>query len=213
MGLMRDLLETPVDSIDAPIPIPKGEWVFQIEDTGFTAEKKDQPGVVWFSLKPVEPTDEVDPAEAEEYMQDVEDRANQFHRLKVRNKDDFHRVRTFLQDIGAPTNDRNIKQALKEAAGLYVIASVGHEPNEENPDRPWVNLKGFQGVQVTEESEEPTKEEAKPSEAAKVIAKASKAETKRKASATKVDEEPADEDQMDAEPADLSKDMDDELPF
>lgn len=141
-----------ISDTPAPVTIPTGKWLFEIEDCGVS--RKTTGTKAWFNLTPVEPADTgdedttPDAAEVEQYAGDdgLEERVV-YHGYP---EDRAYECTKFMKAIGVDTESLDWRQ-LDELAGIRFYAVVSHDPNDKDPQRPWVRLRGFEPGPETEE--------------------------------------------------------------
>lgn len=52
-------------------------------------------------------------------------------------------LKVFLEAAGVSTDGRSILEAVAEVAGNMLTVNIVHNPNKNNPARPYANIKGF----------------------------------------------------------------------
>lgn len=128
-----------VGDTPAPATIPTGKWLFEIDDCGVS--RKTTGTKAWFNLTPVEPVDDVDAEEAAEY--EGEDGLSEQTVFHSYSEDRAYECVKFLDAIGVETKELDWRK-LNELAGVKFVAVVSHDPNDKDPQRPWVRLRAFE---------------------------------------------------------------------
>ena len=143
----EDIFNASMGDIHEPHIFPQGTWALKIT-SGKLVKGTIQGGPLGqanFSLIPVEPKDDVAPAELEAVGDWRELRG--FHRIPLFNRADKWNVVTFLKKLGieyAPADTLGAKVA--EAKGYVFNAYVEHGVNKKDPERPFVNFKNVQAA-------------------------------------------------------------------
>lgn len=139
---LNELLTMGIEDAPPPKTLPAGLWQFDIDDVSLFAANKDKPGGLLFRLVPTVPGEDVDPEAADEYLES-KDKPVEFHRVPLKSTDDVFKLGKLLAAIGADTAGKSVKDAAMETVGNSISAIASYSPNKENPDQPWLRLKGW----------------------------------------------------------------------
>ena len=140
-----------LDDIQPPATIPTGKWVFEIDDCGISNKGGNRKA--WFNLTPVETVDtndpdlQVDPEDFETYSAEGLEDQTVFLSYDLDDRARRYEFKQTMLAIGAPGNLEISNKGLKELAGIKFAAVVSHDPNDKQPDRPWVRLRSFAQVE------------------------------------------------------------------
>ncbi len=139
----QELLDTPVNDIEAPKLPPDGSWRLNIATTIIREPKdKNSPGAVLLGFHLGSPLEDVDADELEAFG-DYEEFAMLWNRFRLRDEKDQYYLDKFITTAGGEREGRSLEEALKGLQGYEVIAQVEHQPNANDPDLPWVRLTDF----------------------------------------------------------------------
>ena len=141
----EDIFNTSMGDIHEPHIFPQGTWTLKITNGKLTKGTiaGGPSSQANFSLIPVEPKDDVAPAELEAVGDWRELRG--FHRIPVFTKADRWNIVTFLKKLGIEFGDSDkLGAKVAEAKGYMFNAYVEHGVNKKDPERPFVNFKNIQ---------------------------------------------------------------------
>jgi hypothetical protein len=138
-----DLLNKPIDDIDAPKPVPVGSWRLTIA-TIIVREPKDEdsPGAVLFGFKLGSPMEDVAPSALDEFG-DVDEAPMVWNRFRLRDMKDAYYLKKFVETVGGETTGRTLEDASKSLEGYEVMSYIEQEPDRENPEMIWNRLTDF----------------------------------------------------------------------
>jgi hypothetical protein len=143
MSKFADLLNKPVEDIDAPKPVPVGNWRLTVSNIIVREPKdEDSPGAILFGFKLGSPLEDVDPAALEEFG-DVEEAPMVWNRFRLRDMKDAYYLRKFVETVGGETSGRTLEDAAKGLEGYEVVSMIEQQPDNENPDVIWTRLTDF----------------------------------------------------------------------
>jgi hypothetical protein len=120
------ILDEPAQDAERPPNLPRGHYHTSV--ASFREDKSSQKGTefIEYGLKIVEPLDDVDEEELEEFG----DTRN--HVIPVRfylTEKSKYRLKEFLEHCGVDLSDgKSFKQAIPEAVNCEIVAQVIHEP-------------------------------------------------------------------------------------
>lgn len=141
MGVFSNLLNHAMDEIEAPKAVPTGTWTFKVSLKAKPPKTEDDDGYVQGIFTPVSAKDDVNPDELAAFG-DLEG-ARVFQRFWLRDARDEWKLKQFLKTAGVEVSGRTLSEAIAAADGYLVNATVTHDPNEEDPMRPYERLSGF----------------------------------------------------------------------
>ena len=150
-----DILDQSPETLEASVPLPAGEYVLQvkkaqIEELKFDfGDHKEGDENLMIYLTPIQAV-EVD----EDDLAQCEDWKNQLLSIRVFPEQmgdrfcDMKSERGFVYHCGLDPNDfEDVTALIAGTEGCQVLGTVVHNPNKNNPDRPYVNLKSTAPVE------------------------------------------------------------------
>jgi len=136
MADLSTLLGSSWEDVDIP-EVPEGTWKGELVRIAIDDEdREDRKGrtyrMVRFSIRPREPQEDVDPNEAQAFLEaDPDGETIVTRRDFIYGKRDLNRVRHMLEQIGIPLEGRNIGETIDEYdGGFEVLVEVEHEEYE-----------------------------------------------------------------------------------
>lgn len=131
----NDVLNTPVDSIEPPKPMPMGSyiWLVRRHELGESAQKKTPQ--VTFYCTPVQAMDDVDRSMLPENWNQKERRLTFYL-----TPDSLFRLTDFLGHLGLNTKGRTIGACIPETTNQQFIGTVVHSPGQRDPSKIYDNI-------------------------------------------------------------------------
>jgi len=127
-------LDTPADEIEAPKPLPAGDFTFTVAswDQG-ESSRKGTPFIVYY-LKPTSPGDDVD----EDMLEKVDWQSKQLRATFYLTQNAMFMLRNFLENAcGLDIKGSTLKELIPEAIGAEVVGTVSVQEGNNgsfNPD-------------------------------------------------------------------------------
>ena len=143
MASFQDILNTPMDEIKAPKPLPPGEYVALIDgQPEITQRGKNQNHCVIFPLKLLEAVN-VTPAFQQQLHEALEGKALTDVKLSTTfwvTPDSAYRLRNFLVDhLGIPSKMKP-QEAIAMTQGRQLVVSLGHYITQREGEEPRVGM-------------------------------------------------------------------------
>lgn len=129
----KDLLKSRPQDIKAPLPIPPGPYKVKIASYEFSAAGQKKTECVNFSLRLLEPGDEID-AELLEAAKDDLAKAKPNHRVYL-TEDSLWVLKQFLVDVLHIPESDSFEEMLPLAVGKEFIALFEQVPSADDKDR------------------------------------------------------------------------------
>jgi len=141
----EDIRNRAREEIKEPPILPAGYWRFKVNG-GKLAEVKGRgekapKAEAIFMLKPIEPGDDVAPAEAEALDATALDAARISFRIPIFRRSDEWNVRRFIENVLGADFEGTLEEACGHAKGYEFMGQVSHRPNNDDPDHPYVDVK------------------------------------------------------------------------
>lgn len=116
----RTLLQTPMDTIEKPKPLPAGTYhgVVARHEFGESSQKKTP--YVRFWLQPLSAADDVDPA----MLEGVDLSKKLLRRDYFLTTDALFRLKAFLDSVGVNTTGRSLGEAIPDSTNARVLMQV-----------------------------------------------------------------------------------------
>jgi hypothetical protein len=131
MANFQDILNKPMDEIDAPVPLPVGTYLCLVDGVPEVSQKgKNQNTAVTFNLKFMQPQADVDQSALISALKGktLPDRSIR-HNLWV-TEDAAWRLKQFLKDHLA-VEAKSMSEAIAQAQGRQVYVTLGHRPSDD----------------------------------------------------------------------------------
>jgi len=142
MASFQDILNTPMEDIKPPKPLPPGEYLSLIDgQPEITQRGKNQNHCVVFPIKLVQPLDQT-PAFQQQLVDALEGKA--LTEVKLSNTmwltpDSAYRLKNFLSDhLGIDA--RTPSEAISQAAGKQLIVTIGHYIIQKEGEEPRIGM-------------------------------------------------------------------------
>ena len=116
----RTLLQTPMDTIEKPKPLPAGTYHGVVSRHEFGESSQKRTPYVRFHLQPTSAADDVDPAGLEGI--DLSKKA--LRRDYFLTADALYRLKGFLDSIGVSTTGRSLGEAIPDSTNARVLMQV-----------------------------------------------------------------------------------------
>lgn len=131
MTSFQDILRKPASQIERPKPVPVGTYLCLVQGQPAIRENvgKNKNTVVEFTLQLLQPQQDVD---QQALMESGGANGKSVRHSFWITEDAVYRLKEFLEnDLGIDLGDRSISEALPEAAGQQVLASIRHRSSED----------------------------------------------------------------------------------
>lgn len=124
------VLDMPASDIERPKPAPVGSYICVVQgQPRIDKSAKKQTEYSEFTLKPLEPLDDVD-TDALEAWGGIKDKT--FKVTFYHTENSIYRLKEFLEHLGIDMGeDESLRQAMAEAPGKQVIAHIIHEASQD----------------------------------------------------------------------------------
>lgn len=134
------LLDKPLDSFEAPKPIPMGSYIGTVTERRFDKSKEKQTPYVQFTIVPFQAMDDVDAGALKESLGNSALAEKKFNLDFYLTKDAMWRLSQFCEDhIGVP-GGTPAREAIEACVGQQLVFMVGHTPNKRNPEQVYANI-------------------------------------------------------------------------
>lgn len=132
MANFTEILNKPADKIEAPQPLPVGTYLCIVEGQPEHKQMgKNNTDCFEFTLKPMQPQQDVDQAALVENLKGKSLSERKFkHRLFV-TEDSLWRLKKFIEDLGIEAGSRGLGECIPEAMGKQVLAQIGHRSSDD----------------------------------------------------------------------------------
>lgn len=143
-NVFSNILNRSLDEVTAPTPLPVGTYDFAMTLKVKAPKTEDDDGFIQGIFAPQRAHDDVSPEELEQYGE--LEGARVFKRFWMRDKRDEWTMKQLLSLAGVETNGRTLLDAIQAADGYRITAKVEHDPNKDDPERPYERLSQFAAV-------------------------------------------------------------------
>jgi len=137
----KDILNRNMDDVEAPKPVPVGTWTFKMSLKLKAPKTEDDDGYVQGIFVPIGAKDDVSPDEVAE-LGELEN-ARVFQRFWLRDNRDEWKMKQLLVTAGVEVSGKTLAEAIQAADGYLIDAAVSHDPNPDDPQRPYERLTAF----------------------------------------------------------------------
>jgi len=144
------LLNTRASDIKQSINIPTGTWVWEVKTVKATQKPNSAEGSVLVVLTPIEPCDDVDPAEFRTWSDQGSDEVV-FYSVSGTRQRVGAEIRSLMERIGLEGN--------RTPASMYgerFLAHLRWDENKRDVTRPWSRLTNFSPLPKAKDEDEPT---------------------------------------------------------
>lgn len=146
MSVFSKILTRNLDDVEAPKTLPVGSYTFKVSLKVKAPKNEDDDGYVQGIFIPTVAKADVNPDEIAAFG-DLEN-ARVFNRFWLRDGRDEWKMKQFLKLLGVETAGRTLLEAIQAADGYLIDAAVEHDPNPDDPERPYERVSGFAAASV-----------------------------------------------------------------
>ncbi len=141
-----DILNRARKEIPEPVDVPTGTWKLQAVSGKWNEDDEDYiaDGMIVFKL--VEPQDDVDEEEFNEFAADSMESARIFDRFWLKDVRDVNTLNKKLSMMDVD-DELNIKDAVKSVKGHEVMAMIIRKADKDDPNVFYTNAKSFAPVE------------------------------------------------------------------
>ena len=138
----RSLLDTPMDEIERPKPLPAGTYFGVVKTNKFDESSNKKTPYVRFSIQATAAGEDIDQND----LEGVELGKKTFNKDFYLTPEARYRLKDFLESLGISTQGRSLGECIPEALQAQVMFKLGLRPSEDGKEF-FNEVKDISGVQ------------------------------------------------------------------